>query len=188
MKLSRITIAGLIIVAGVAIAGDKKMTSALDVKMKDIDGKDVELAKKYQGKVVLLVNVASKCGLTPQYEGLEKLHEKYAERGLRVVGVPANNFNGQEPGSDADIKQFCTSKYQVKFDLLSKVSVKGADACPMYKFLTDKETNPKHAGDITWNFEKFLINKRGEVVARFSPRVTPDDKKISEAIEAELAK
>ncbi len=188
MKLTHFAVAGLLVIAGLVVAGDKKMTNALDVKMKDIDGKEVELSKKYEGKVVMLVNVASKCGLTPQYEGLEKLHEKFADKGLRIVGVPANNFGGQEPGSESDIKQFCSTKYGVKFDMLSKVSVKGDDICPLYKFLTSKETDAKFAGPITWNFEKFLVNKKGEVVARFGPKVTPEDKKVTEAIEAELTK
>jgi glutathione peroxidase len=185
----RIALASLLlVVAGWAGAEDKKVTKALDFKMKDIDGKEVDLAKKYDGKVVLLVNVASKCGLTPQYKELEKLHEKYADQGLRIIGVPANNFGKQEPGTESEIKEFCSSKYGVKFDMMSKVSVKGDDICAMYKFLTSKDTNPKFAGEITWNFEKFLINKKGEVVNRFTPRTTPDDKKVVEAIEAELAK
>lgn len=189
MKLARLALAGLVFaLAGYTSAEGKKMSSALDITMKDIDGKPVELAKKYDGKVVLLVNVASKCGLTPQYAALEKLHEKYADKGLRIVGVPANNFGKQEPGTESEIKQFCSTKYGVKFDMLSKVLVKGADICPMYQFLTSKQTNPKFAGDITWNFEKFLINKKGEVINRFGPKVTPDDKTVVDAIEAELAK
>ncbi len=188
MKLTHVAVAGLLVIAGIAFAEGKKMKSALDVTMKDIDGKPVELAKKYDGKVVMLVNVASKCGMTPQYAGLEKLHEKFADKGLRIVGVPANNFGSQEPGTDSDIKEFCSTKYGVKFDMLSKVSVKGDDINPMYQYLTAKETNPKFAGPVTWNFEKFLVNKKGEVVARFGPKVTPEDKKVVEAIEAELAK
>jgi glutathione peroxidase len=188
MKLSRLAVAGLLFVASLAIAGDKKMTNALDFKMKDIDGKEVDLAKKYQGKVVLLVNVASKCGYTPQYEGLEKLHEKLAPKGLCIVGVPANNFGGQEPGTESEIKQFCSTKYGVKFDMLSKVSVKGDDMCPLYKFLTSKETNPQHGGEVKWNFEKFLISKDGKVVGHYSSKVKPDDAEMNKAIEAELAK
>lgn len=189
MRRFLVALSVVAIAAGLATAeGEKKVSNALAFKMKDIDGKEVDLAKKYDGKVVLLVNVASKCGLTPQYDALEKLHEKFNEKGLRVVGVPANNFGGQEPGTESDIKKFCSSKYNVKFDMMSKVSVKGDDICPLYKFLTSKDTNAKYAGDITWNFEKFLINKKGEVVARFAPRITPDDKKVTEAIEAELAK
>jgi glutathione peroxidase len=183
----RLAVIGLII-AACGFAEDKKVTKPLDFTMKDIDGKEVNLAKKYDGKVVLLVNVASKCGLTPQYKELEKLHEKYSEKGLRVVGIPANNFGKQEPGTESEIKEFCSTKYGVKFDMLSKISVKGDDIHPMYKFLTSKETNPKFPGDITWNFEKFLVDKNGQVVARFTPKTTPDDKKVVETIEKELAK
>ena len=189
MKLSRIALASVLVaMTSLAMAGDNKMTSALDVKMKDIDGKEVDLAKKYQGKVVMLVNVASKCGYTPQYEGLEKLHEKYAAKGLSIVGVPANNFGGQEPGSESDIKQFCSSKYGVKFDMLSKVSVKGDDICPLYKFLTSKDTNPLHGGDVKWNFEKFLVAKDGKVVGHYGSKTKPDDAELLKTIDAELAK
>src|SRR5262245_29676322 len=133
----RLAVIGLI-VAACGFAEDKKVTEPLDFTMKDIDGKEVNLAKKYDGKVVLLVNVASRCSYTPQYKELEKLHDKYAEKGLRVVGVPANNFGAQEPGSDTEIKEFCSTKYGVKFDMMSKVSVKGNDICPLYKYLTSK--------------------------------------------------
>jgi glutathione peroxidase len=135
--------------------GEKKMVPpVLAFKMKSLDGKEVDLAK-YHGKVVLFVNVASQCGLTPQYKGLQALHDKYAARGLVIIGVPANEFGKQEPGTDAEISQFCTSNYGVKFDMLSKVVVKGDGICPLYKFLTSKETNPKFAGEIKWNFTKF---------------------------------
>ena len=152
---------------------EKKVSSVLNFKMKSLDGKDVDLSK-YRGKVVLFVNVASKCGYTKQYKGLQELHDKYAKAGLAVVGVPANEFGSQEPGSDADIAQFCESKYNVKFDMLSKVVVKGEGISPLYKYLTSKETDPKFAGDIKWNFTKFLVSRDGEVVARFEPRVEPD--------------
>ena len=167
--------------------GDKKVAPVLDFKMKGIGGKEVELSQ-YQGKVVLFVNVASKCGLTPQYEGLEKLHEKYGKDGLVIIGVPANEFGKQEPGSDAQIEKFCSTKYGVKFVMLSKVVVKGDGICPLYNFLTSKETNGKFAGPITWNFEKFLVGRNGEVVSRFAPRVEPEDAKVTDAIEAELKK
>lgn len=167
--------------------GDAKVTGPLSYSMKTLDGKPVELSK-YQGKVVLFVNVASKCGLTPQYKQLEALHEKYGDKGLCIIGVPANNFGGQEPGSDTEISEFCKTKYAVKFDMLSKVSVKGSDQCELYKFLTSKDTNPKFAGDITWNFEKFLVNRKGEVVNRFPPRTAPDAKEVITAIETELEK
>jgi glutathione peroxidase len=167
--------------------GSAKVPAALNFKMKSLDGKPVDLSQ-YKGKVVLMVNVASQCGLTPQYEALEGLHEKYAEEGLAVLGFPANEFGAQEPGSDEDIAEFCKSNYEVKFDMFSKVVVKGDGQCPLYKFLTSKETDPKFAGDITWNFEKFLINRDGEVVARFAPKVTPNSEEVVKAIETELAK
>lgn len=167
--------------------GDKKVASALAFTMKTLDGKEVDLAK-YKGKIVLFVNVASKCGLTPQYEALEALHEKYADKGLAIIGVPANEFGKQEPGSNEEIQKFCSTKYGVKFDMLSKVVVKGDGICPLYAFLTSKETNPKFAGEIGWNFTKFLVNKNGEVVARFEPRVDPSSPEVIKVIEAELAK
>ena len=168
-------------------SGDKKVAPALNFKMKSLDGKDVDLSK-YQGKVVLIVNVASKCGLTPQYEQLEALHEKYADKGLAILGFPANEFGKQEPGSDTEISEFCTSKYGVKFDMFSKVVVKGDGQCDLYKFLTSKETDPKFAGPIKWNFEKFLVNRRGEVVARFGSSAEPMSPAMVKAIEAEIEK
>jgi glutathione peroxidase len=191
MRFVRV-IAVLAFVAAPALAddkekGDKKVAPALNFKMKDIDGKDVELSK-LQGKVVMFVNVASKCGLTPQYEALQQLHDKYAKDGLVIVGVPANEFGKQEPGTDAEIKAFCADNYSVKFTMLSKVVVKGKDICPLYDFLTSKETNPKFAGPIKWNFEKFIVGRNGEVIARFEPPVKPQDTKVVETIEAELKK
>ena len=168
-------------------SGDKKVAPALNFKMKSLDGKDVDLSK-YQGKVVLIVNVASKCGLTPQYEQLEALHEKYADKGLAILGFPANEFGKQEPGSDTEISEFCTSKYGVKFDMFSKVVVKGDGQCDLYKFLTSKETDPKFAGPIKWNFEKFVLDRQGNIVQRFAPPVVPDSKEVVSVIEAELEK
>jgi glutathione peroxidase len=162
--------------------------SPLNLVMKTLDDKDVNLAEKYAGKVVLLVNVASRCGFTPQYKTLEALHEKYAERGLAIVGVPCNQFGGQEPGTAAEIAEFCTKNYGVEFDLLAKVEVNGEGACPLYKYLTSEETNPKSPGPIGWNFEKFLFNRDGELVARFRSRVTPDSPEMIAAIEAALQK
>ena len=167
--------------------GNKKVAPALNFKMKRLDGKEGNLGD-YQGKVVLMVNVASECGNTPQYEQLEELHEKYSEKGLKVLGFPANEFGAQEPGTDAQIATFCKENYGVKFDMFSKVVVKGEGQCPLYKYLTSKETNPKFSGDIKWNFEKFLIGRNGEVVARFAPGVKPDAEEVVKAIEAELAK
>jgi glutathione peroxidase len=164
-----------------------KVPAVLNFEMKDIDGKDVKLSK-YAGKVILFVNVASKCGLTPQYDALQALQDKYSKQGFVVIGVPANEFGGQEPGTNNEIKEFCTKEYNVKFPMLGKVVVKGKGISPLYQFLTSKETDPKFAGDIKWNFTKFLVNKKGEVVARFEPRVKPDSKEVTEAIEAALKK
>jgi glutathione peroxidase len=161
--------------------------SPLNQSMMTLDGKAVNPAEKYAGKVVLLVNVASFCGNTPQYKPLEALHDKYADQGLAIVGVPCNQFGGQEPGSPEEIATFCTSKYGVEFDLLEKADVNGAEACPLYKWLTSAETNPKSPGPIQWNFEKFLFNRQGELVARFSPKTQPDAPEVVEAIEAQLA-
>lgn len=173
--------------ASVAGAADQAPKSALGFTVKDIDGKDVDLAKKYEGKVCLIVNVASKCGNTPQYEQLVALQTKYKDKGFAVLGFPANNFKEQEPGTDAEIKEFCATKYSVNFDLFSKISVAGADQAPLYKYLTSKETNKDHAGEITWNFEKFVIGKDGKVVARFEPKVKPDAPEVIKAIEDALA-
>ncbi len=167
--------------------GDKAVPPALNFTMKGLDGKDVDLAQ-LQGKVVVIVNVASKCGYTPQYKALEALHEKYAKDGLVVLGVPANDFGKQEPGTDAEIANFCKSKYDVQFPMLSKVVVKGEGQTPLYKYLTDPQTDPKFAGPIQWNFTKFLINRKGEVVGRFEPKVKPDSPEMVEAIEKELDK
>lgn len=162
-----------------------KAKSVLDFKMKDIDGKEVAL-KKYKGDVLLIVNTASKCGYTPQYEGLQAIYEKYNAKGFKVLGFPANNFNGQEPGSEAEIKEFCESKYKVTFPMFAKISVKGDDQSPLYNFLTNKETNPDFAGDISWNFNKFLVDRKGKVVARFSSKDTPESETVTSAIEKYL--
>ena len=162
-----------------------KAKSIYDFTLKDINGKDVKL-KQYRGKVVMLVNVASKCGLTPQYEGLQKIYAKYQSQGFVVLGVPANNFGGQEPGTNEEIKTFCSTKYNVTFPLFSKVSVKGDDIDPLYKFLTDKQTNPEFGGDIAWNFNKFLVDRNGKIVARFSPKEAPESEKLIQTLEAVL--
>jgi glutathione peroxidase len=167
--------------------GDKKVPPALNFTMKGIDGKDVDLSK-YQGKVVMIVNVASKCGYTPQYEGLQSLHDKYAEKGLVILGVPANDFGKQEPGTNEEIAKFCESKYKVKFDMLGKTVVKGEGQCDLYKHLTSKDTDPKFTGDIKWNFTKFLISRDGEIVNRFEPKVEPKSDEVIKAIEVELGK
>jgi glutathione peroxidase len=178
------------VVSGVVISadnGDKKVPPVLNFKMKKLDGQEVNLAD-YKGKVVLFVNVASKCGLTPQYVQLEELHEKYGKDGLAIIGVPANEFGKQEPGTDKEISEFCQKNYGVKFDMLAKVVVKGDGICPLYQHLTSKETDPKFPGEISWNFEKFLIGRNGEIVKRFKPKVSPTDPEVVSAIEAELAK
>jgi glutathione peroxidase len=153
--------------------------------MKDIDGKDVKL-KKYKGDVLLIVNTASKCGYTPQYESLQAIYDKYKAQGFEVLGFPANNFGGQEPGTETEIKEFCTTKYKVTFPMFAKISVKGDDQHELYKYLTSKETNPAFAGDITWNFNKFLVDRKGSVVARFTSKDTPDSEAVTSAIEKYL--
>jgi glutathione peroxidase len=155
--------------------------------VKTLQGEEVDLAK-YAGKVVMIVNVASKCGYTPQYKQLQQLHEKYAERGLAVLGFPCNQFLWQEPGSEAEIGEFCRMNYGVTFDMFAKVDVKGENACELYKFLTSLDTKPKEAGKISWNFEKFLVNRNGMVVARFGSGTKPDAPEVVEVIERELAK
>jgi len=138
----------------------------------------------YKDKVLLIVNTASLCGFTPQYEAMEKLHEKYRDQGLRVLAFPANEFGKQEPGQDSEIKEFCRTKYSVKFDLFAKISVKGPAIHPLYKFLT---TESGHNGEIAWNFTKFLIDKKGEVIARFGPPADPMSKAVTKKIEEALA-
>lgn len=162
-------------------------TGPLDFTVKAIDGKDVDLSK-YKGKVVLIVNVASKCGLTPQYTALEGLHEKYADQGLAILGFPCNQFGKQEPGTEKEIAEFCSKTYGVKFDMFAKVNVNGDEQAPLYKFLTSERTDPEFPGKINWNFEKFLISRDGKIVKRFAPRVKPDSEEVTKAIEAELAK
>ncbi|QJX00266.1 glutathione peroxidase [Frigoriglobus tundricola] len=168
-------------------AEDKKVTSPLEYKMKDIDGKEYDLSK-LKGKVVMFVNVASKCGLTPQYKGLEELYEKYQKDGFVIIGVPANEFGKQEPGTDAEIKEFCTGNYKVTFPMMSKVVVKGEGQVPLYKTLTEATPKDGKVEPISWNFEKFLVGRDGKVVARFSPRTEPSDEALNKAVKAELAK
>jgi glutathione peroxidase len=152
--------------------------------MKSLGGKDVDLSQ-YQGKVLLIVNTASKCGFTPQYAPLEALHEKYSSQGLAILGFPENDFKNQEPGTDAEISTFCTTRYGVKFDMFSKVDVIGPNITPLYQYLTTTATD---TGDVKWNFEKFLISRKGEIVARYRSKITPDSPDVIAAIEAELAK
>ena len=178
--------------------------SVYDIPVKTIQGNDTTL-NQYQGKVLLIVNTASKCGLTPQYEGLEKLYKEKKDQGLEILGFPANNFLAQEPGSDEKIQEFCSLNYQVNFPLFSKISVAGEDKHPLYQTLTqaipermgegpwwkdlvDYGLTPNPKPEVLWNFEKFLINKNGEVVARFAPDITADDARIVDAVNAELSK
>ncbi len=161
--------------------------SVYSFHMKTIDGAPTTLAP-YKGKVLLLVNVASACGFTPQYTALEAVYEKYKDKGLVIVGIPANNFANQESGTDAEIKTFCNRKYHVSFPMMSKISVKGADQTPLYGYLTSTTTDPKFAGDIKWNFTKFLVARNGQPVARFEPATTPDSPQVIAAIESELSK
>ena len=158
--------------------------SLCDIPLKDIDGKDASL-KEYQGKVLLVVNVASKCGYTPQYAALEALYKQYGFQGLVVCGFPCNQFGGQEPGTDADIKQFCTAKYNVTFPMFDKLEVNGVNRHPLYVALAGKES--PFPGDIKWNFTKFLIGRDGKILARFDSKVKPDSEEMTKAIEAALA-
>ena len=162
-------------------------TSIYNFTMDSIDGKPVNLGS-FSGKVVLVVNVASKCGFTPQYAALESLYEKYKDKGFVIIGVPANNFMSQEPGTNEEIKKFCSNKYNVTFPMMSKVSVKGDDKAPLYTFLTDKASDPQFGGDIKWNFTKFLFDRNGNPVARFEPATTPDSPQVIAAVEGALAK
>lgn len=167
--------------------GKKTVPPVLKHKMKSLDGKEVDLSK-YQDKVLLIVNTASKCGATPQYKDLQALHEKYKDQGLVVLGFPCNQFGSQEPGTSLQISDFCSKNYGVTFDLFSKTDVNGENASDLYKHLTSKKTNPKTAGPVKWNFEKFLINRDGEIAARFRTRVNPSSPEVTKAVEAELKK
>jgi glutathione peroxidase len=176
--------------AGPGITGEKggnKVPAVLNFKMTGLDGKEVDLTQ-FQGKVVLFVNVASECGYTPQYKPLQEIYAKYSKDGLVIIGVPCNQFGQQEPGSNKQIAEFCKKEYGVTFPMLAKVEVNGKTACPLYKFLTAKETNPKYAGKIQWNFEKFLIGRNGEIVARFASDVDPEGEVFLKAIRGELSK
>lgn len=160
------------------------MKSVTEIPLKDIDGKETTL-KAQKARVLLVVNVASKCGLTPQYSALEALHRKYKDQGFSVVGIPCNDFGGQEPGTPAQIKEFCSTKYDVTFPIMEKVHVKGPEQHPLYTALTGKEA--AFPGDIAWNFGKFLVSADGKVLKRFEPRTKPDDAEVMQAIEAALA-
>ncbi len=160
-------------------------SSIYDFTLNSITGQPVPLAQ-YKGKVVLLVNVASKCGFTPQYKGLEALYKKYEAQGLVILGFPANNFMWQEPGTNAEIQAFCSRTYNVTFPMFAKISVKGSDQAPLYQYLTDKKANPATGGGIGWNFTKFLVDRNGKIVARFDSAVEPESAEVRKAIEAAL--
>ncbi|MGJ5814288.1 glutathione peroxidase [Paludibaculum fermentans] len=176
MKAIATALGGILLVAMTAFAAN----SIYDFTMNSIDGKSTPL-KSYEGKVVLVVNVASKCGFTPQYTGLENLYQKYHSKGFVIVGVPANNFGGQEPGTDEEIKTFCSRNYNVTFPIMSKVSVKGADMTPLYQYLTAAK-----GGDVKWNFTKFLVGKDGKVIERFESKVAPESPELTAAVEKAL--
>jgi glutathione peroxidase len=197
--ISAMTLGGIVLAAGPTFAPNvvkapteapaaakaNQPASPLDFTVKTIDGKEQNLSE-YKGKVVMIVNVASRCGFTPQYEGLEKLYKTYADRGFVILGFPANNFKQQEPGSNQQIKQFCTAKYGVTFPMMAKVSVLGDDKAPLYKYLTEPQTAGDFAGEIGWNFNKFLVDRNGNLIARYNSRTTPQDPQVTHEIEKAL--
>ncbi len=164
---------------------DSPTKNVYNFDVNDIDENSVSLSK-YKGNVLMVVNVASKCGATPQYAQLQDIYQKYNDKGFYVLGFPANNFGKQEPGTNEQIKQFCTGTYNVTFPMFSKISVKGSDIHPLYQFLTSPDTNPEYAGEITWNFNKFLIDKNGEIINRFPTKTKPNDPNVIAAIESAL--
>lgn len=184
--VSRFLLSGIVALAVASVSYAADPAKALSFKMNTISGEPVELSK-YEGKVVLIVNVASKCGLTPQYESLQTMYDKYKEKGLVILAFPCNQFGKQEPGDSKEISEFCSTKYKVSFDLFEKINVNGDDAADLYKYLTSLETKPKGKGNISWNFEKFLLDKKGEVIGRFEPKTKPDAAEMIEAIEKALA-
>jgi len=177
VRLPLTLLAAILSFAAALFAGE----SVYNFTLPSIDGEPTSLAN-YKGKVVLLVNVASRCGFTPQYSALEAIYEKYKDQGFVILGFPANNFGGQEPGTNAEIKSFCSTKYSVTFPMFAKVSVKGDDCTPLYQYLT-KQANPSLTGDIKRNFTKFLVDRNGNVVARFESPVKPDSPEVTSAIE-----
>src|SRR5450755_2170739 len=181
--LTLLVITASLLLPGMAFAA----SSVHEFTMDALNGTPTPLAS-FKGKVLLVVNVASQCGYTYQYEGLQALYMKYKDQGLVIAGFPANNFGGQEPGSNEEIGAFCKSKYGVTFPMFSKISVKGGDIAPLYKFLTDKTANPKTGGDIQWNFTKFLVDRNGKVIERFEPDVEPLAPQLESAIAAALKK
>lgn len=179
----------LVAITTPTFAADDEAPPALNFEVKSLDGeKNVDLAEEYKGKVVLMVNVASRCGRTPQYKPLEAMYKKYKDQGLVVLGFPCNQFGRQEPGSPAEIKEFCDSRYGITFPMFEKIEVNGANAHPLYKYLTSAEAVGTEAGPVKWNFEKFLINRDGEVVHRFGSREDPANEAFIARVEEELKK
>ncbi|MBN1423725.1 glutathione peroxidase [Candidatus Fermentibacteria bacterium] len=184
--LSSVLLVNARLTAGECAAGDSLVTGGVYAfTVHGVDGRDVDLAE-YKGHVSLIVNVATRCGFTPQLEGLERLYKRYRDDGFVVLGFPANNFMNQAPGSDEQILEFCTRDFSVTFPLFSKISVKGDNRHPLYDYLSSKETNPEFGGEITWNFNKFLIDRAGRVVDRFGSATNPDSPSVAQAIEAAL--
>lgn len=184
------TVFALLVVFGLAnhASAADPPKSVHEFKMKSLEGnKEVDLSK-YKGKVLVIVNVASQCGATPQYAQLQEIFEKYGPQGVEVLGFPCNQFGKQEPGTATEIREFCSSNYDVTFDMFAKIDVNGENSDPLYKFLTSKEATPEDAGPVKWNFEKFLVGKDGKVVSRFRTKIRPDDPKVLSALEAELKK
>jgi glutathione peroxidase len=180
MKILALLMTALLAQGVLAAAG----TPVHDIKLNTLEGQPTSLGE-YKGKVILLVNVASECGLTPQYKALQALHEKYKDKGFTVIGIPCNDFGSQEPGSSEEIRKFCSAKYNVTFPLMEKIHVKGDEQHPLYARLTGK--NAEFPGEIKWNFGKFLIGRDGKVLKRFEPRTTPDSEEVVKAIETALA-
>jgi glutathione peroxidase len=176
----------LVLIALLGMSAMAAEKTVYDFTLNSIDGQPTPLSS-FKGKVVLLVNVASRCGYTPQYMALESVYEKYKDQGFMIVGIPANNFGGQEPGTNQEIKTFCSAKYHVSFPMMAKVSVKGSDITPLYQFLTDKSAHPETGGEIGWNFTKFLVGPDGKVIARFDSAVEPDSPQVTSAIVKALA-
>jgi glutathione peroxidase len=189
VSASLASMAVLLVAAPLAVVSaadpSKKPSSVLDFHVKDIEGKAVDLAS-YKGKVLLIVNTASQCGFTSQYKDLEAIYEKYKGQGFEILAFPANEFGAQEPGTNDEIKEFCSTKYNVSFPLFSKIVVKGKGIDPLYDYLTSNSTNPKFPGPIAWNFTKFLVNRKGEVIARFEPRVNPSTADVVSKVEEAL--
>jgi len=187
--LKHLTVVALVLASAAPLMAKEPAAkkTALDYKVNNINGKEVDL-NQYKGKVLLIVNVASKCGKTPQYKDLQALHEKYGEKGLKVMGFPCNQFGGQEPGTNAEVLQFCQDRYDVTFDMFAKIDVNGKKQHELYKHLTTVAAKPKGAGKVSWNFEKFLVDREGNVVGRYSPNVKPTSPLLTSQIEAELKK